>query len=156
MGATKPKKTQLYASIASAASALGVSEAILKQAKRMGCSAFAACGRVDGALLLKFISSNEKELTTGGIALRDQKVTEEVRKLRIRNDRDEGKLIAVELVKACVARVLARVDQILEQKLANEWPSAVAGLDVPQARIYGKRLGDQVRVEFNRLKEEWK
>lgn len=147
---------KLYSSIASAAAALGVSEAILKQSKRMGSDAFLASGRVDGTLLLKFISEHEKELTTGGVALRDQKVSEEVRKLRIRNDRDEGKLISVDLVKQCVARVLSRVDQILEQKLANEYPSAVAGLDVPQARIYGKRLGDQVRVEFNKLKGEWK
>jgi hypothetical protein len=55
-----------------------------------------------------------------------------------------------------VSRVLARVDQILEQKLSNEYPAAVAGLDVPQSRIYGKRLGDQIRTEFQGLKEEWK
>jgi len=152
----RPTKSKLYASIASAASALGVSEAILKQSKRMGCEAFAASGRVDGPLLLKFIAEHEKELTTGGIALRDQKLAEEVRKLRLKNDRDEGKLIPIEAVKHCVSRVLSRVDQILEAKLSNEYPAAVAGLDVPQSRIYGKRLGDQIRTEFQGLKEEWK
>ena len=88
--------------------------------------------------------------------LKDEKLSEEIRKLRLKNDRDEGKLILVDSVKSCVSRVLARVDQILEQKLSNEYPAAVAGLDVPQSRIYGKRLGDQIRVEFQGLKEEWK
>jgi len=88
--------------------------------------------------------------------IKQAKLTEEHRKLKIANDYKERKLILVDAVKSCVSRVLARVDQILEQKLSNEYPSAVAGLDVPQSRIYGKRLGDQIRTEFQGLKEEWK
>ena len=156
MGKTKSKETRTFASIAAAAASLGVSDSILKQAKRLGCAAFHASGRVDGATVVKFIAEHGKEIAGGGIALRDQKLSEEIRKLRVKNDRDEGKLILVDSVKACVSRVLARVDQILEQKLSNEYPAAVAGLDVPQSRIYGKRLGDQIRVEFQGLKEEWK
>jgi hypothetical protein len=88
--------------------------------------------------------------------MKQAKLAEEHRKLKIANDYKERKLILVDSVKACVSRVLARVDQILEQKLSNEYPAAVAGLDVPQSRIYGKRLGDQIRTEFQGLKEEWK
>lgn len=88
--------------------------------------------------------------------LREQKISEEIRKLRIRNDKDDGKLVPAEWVMEGDARILSRVDQILEQKLSNEYPSAVAGLDVPQARVYGKRLGDQIRAEFHKLKEERK
>lgn len=138
-----------------AAAALKVSESLVKNAKRMGCDAFNASGRVDEKKLLAFIAEHEKELTTGGVALRDQKLAEEVRKLKLRNDRDEGRLIQVESVNRTVAGVLARVDQILEQKLSNEYPSAVAGLDVPQARVYGKRLGDQLREEFQKLGAQW-
>lgn len=88
-------------------------------------------------------------------SLRDEKLTEEIRKLRIRNDRDDNKLIAVEDVRRREAEILAKVDAILEQKLSNEYPSAVAGLDVPQARIYGKRLGDQIRALFRELAATW-
>ena len=88
-------------------------------------------------------------------SLREEKLAEEIRKLRIKNDRDESKLISVEFVCARIANVLAKVDSIIEQKLSNEYPSAVAGLDVPQSRIYGKRLGDQIRVEFQSLAKEW-
>ncbi len=86
-------------------------------------------------------------------SLKDEKLTEEVRKLRIKNDKDEEKLVPVAWVAESDSKILARVDQILEQKLSNEYPSAVAGLDVPQARVYGKRLGDQIRGEFHKMKE---
>ena len=88
--------------------------------------------------------------------MKQAKLSEEHRKLKIANDHKERKLILVDSVKSCVSRVLARVDQILEQKLSNEYPAAVAGLDVAGARGFGKRLGDQIRVEFQGLKEEWK
>jgi len=88
-------------------------------------------------------------------SLRDEKLTEEVRKLRIRNDRDDGRLISVDDVKRRESSILAKVDAIIEQKLSNEYPSAVAGLDVPQARVYGKRLGDQIRGMFQDLATNW-
>lgn len=87
--------------------------------------------------------------------LREQKIAEEVRKLRIKNDRDEGKVIAVEHVMRVMSRILVRVDAMIEQKLSNEYPSAVAGMDVPQARIFGKRLGDQMRAELQSMGREW-
>lgn len=88
--------------------------------------------------------------------MRQNKLMEEHRKLKILNDLKEGQLVPVEKVKHTHSRTLARIDQIIEQKLSNEYPSAVAGLDVPQARVYGKRLGDQLREEFQKLAEEWK
>ena len=36
-------------------------------------------------------------------------------------------------------------------ELEGEYPLGVAGLDVPQARIYGRRLGDSIRSEMSRL-----
>ena len=86
---------------------------------------------------------------------RELKLREEHRKLKLINDFKEGKLIPIETVKHVHSRTLARVDQVIEQKLSNEYPSAVAGLDVPQARVYGKRLGDQLREEFQKLNQLW-
>jgi hypothetical protein len=109
-------------------------------------------GHSDAALL----EAVKPSVATGSTGTKEDEQYEKWRKLRIKNDKDEGKLVAVELVKQCHSRILARVDQIIEQKLSNEFPSAVAGLDVPACRVYGKRLGDQIRAEMNQLKEEWK
>lgn len=112
--------------------------------------------RVEGKTKLYALDSVQAALAAKpDKSLRDEKLTEEVRKLRIRNDRDDGKLIPVEDVKRREASILAKVDSIIEQKLSNEYPSAVAGLDVPQARVYGKRLGDQIRGLFNELASTW-
>ena len=54
------------------------------------------------------------------------------------------------------AGALVPIREILEAKLVNEYPSAVAGLDVPQARIYGKRLYDDILAAFLALDKEWK
>lgn len=84
-------------------------------------------------------------------SLKDQKTFEEVRKLRIANDAKEGRLVPRDQYESWIAKVRSGVDVIIEQKLVNEYPSAVAGMDVPQARIFGKRLGDQLREEFGKL-----
>ena len=44
---------------------------------------------------------------------------------------------------------------LLTQKLENEYPSVVAGLDVPAARIYGKKLNDQIRAEVRSWATAW-
>ena len=151
----RKRKGRSFPTIAAAAAKLGVSEAILKNAKRMGCDAFATRGSVSEKPLLKFIAEHGAELNSGGVALRDRKIEEEIRKLKIRNDLDAGKLIAIDRVREINGRILAAVDAILEQKLSNEYPSIVAGLEVPQARVYGKRLGDSIREEFQKLNKEW-
>ena len=89
---------------------------------------------------MTFIAKHEKELSTGGVALRDQKTSEEVRKLRIRNDRDERKLVARVEVTRDAYETFNWQQKILGQKLVNEYPSAVAGLEVAAARVYGRRL----------------
>jgi hypothetical protein len=136
----KKQSTRQFPSIAAAASSLNVSETILKNAKRMGCKAFKARGSVDEAELLKFIAEHEKELTTGGVALRDQKMTEEIRKLRIVNDRGEGKLVLKSEVLADGHKFAAWQKDYLSQKLIKEYPSVVAGLDVAGAVAYGRRV----------------
>jgi biotin operon repressor len=112
---------------------------------------------VDGNYKYYSLEAVEEKLKTKGDAnLRDQKLAEEVRKLRIQNDAKEGKLVARESVAASIRRILGPADQTLEQKLVNEWPSMVAGQDVPAIRIYGKRLADDIRTKLRELETEWK
>lgn len=90
-----------------------------------------------------------------GQSLREEKLVEEIRKLRIANDREEEKLILTAAVGESVRRCLGPAAATLEQRLVNEYPTAVAGLDVPQARIYGKRLTDELLGFFQALASEW-
>jgi hypothetical protein len=88
-------------------------------------------------------------------SLKDEKTIEEIRKLRMANDL-AAKLLTVK-AKVCesMRRCLSPMAITLEQRLVNEYPTAVAGLDVPQARIYGKRLCDELMVFLQAFEKEW-
>jgi hypothetical protein len=87
--------------------------------------------------------------------LRDQKMLQEIRKLRIANDKEEGLVVAKGKVIDSIRRCLSPAVATLEQRLVNEYPTAVAGMDVPQARIYGRRLCDELIAFFKSLEKEW-
>jgi len=139
--------------MAQAASAMKTTIEVLKWSKGQGCPAFRSGGRIDETSWRAWFAEHGERIpaATEHAPLREQKLSEEIRKLRIRNDRDSGALIPKRLVADFHAKFASEVDQLLEQKLANEYPSAVAGLDVAQARVYGKRLGDDVRRLLNEV-----
>lgn len=146
----------MFDSQAQAAGAMKIHPAALKRMKGIGCPAFLPGGRVDEHALLAWMSDNPDALKAKeGAPLADQKLGEEIRKHRIKNDRDEGKLVPRSYVIESIGKMLAEIDRLLEQKLCNEYPSAVAGLDVPQARIFGKRLGDQIRDAIGQAGSCW-
>ncbi|HEV8542771.1 MAG TPA: hypothetical protein VGR78_10305 [Verrucomicrobiae bacterium] len=87
--------------------------------------------------------------------LRDQKLLQEIRKLRIANDKDEGLVVAKAKVKDSIQRCFSPMVATIEHRLTNEYPTAVAGCDVPQARIYGKRLADELIAFLQSFKNEW-
>jgi hypothetical protein len=87
--------------------------------------------------------------------LKERKTFEEWRKLKIRNDREEAGLISREAVKATVKALVPKFHELLDRKLLNEYPAAVAGLDVPGARIYGKKLNDEIRAEIQSWAHLW-
>jgi hypothetical protein len=129
-----------------ASASMKVPPDVLKWAKGHGCDAFVPGGRIDERKWLAWFKENGHEQpTTPDAPLREQKLSEEIRKLRIKNDRDSGALVSRRVIQDFLAKLAAGIDQALEQKLCNEYPSAVAGLDTAQARIYGKRLGDDIR-----------
>lgn len=156
----QPEKDRLFESIGQAAGALEISSAIISAAKKAGCPAFKAGGRVRESELVEWIAEHASENNDGMtdeefFKTKGPKYREEVRKLKIINDERQGKsVLKVEIV-AAVQRALSQVSQIAEAKLVNEYPSAVAGLDVPQARVYGRRLYDQLMIEFRKLSKEF-
>lgn len=89
-------------------------------------------------------------------SLRDQKLAEEIRKLQIKNDKDQGKLIPKTEVVASIMRVAPRIRATMEQKLLNEYPSVVAGLGEPdKVRTYSRRLYNEVMAEWAAFEKEW-
>jgi len=78
----------------------------------------------------------------------DDLLRERIRSIDLRNQIADGTLIEHDRVKSAISVLLSRIDQLLEQKLVAEFPSSVAGLDVAQAKIFGKRLTDDLLAEF--------
>lgn len=97
--------------------------------------------------LLKYYRDNQTTLAQRKQAISD----EQHRKIKRENDLADGLLIRKADVIAELRKTAEPVRAILRQKLENEYPPAVASMDVPQARIYGKRLEDDILAEFQKL-----
>jgi hypothetical protein len=89
-----------------------------------------------------------------GATLRDAKLAQEIRKLKLYNDKRDGLLVEKELVKQSINRFNTRVDAYLVQ-LENEWPSLLCGLEAPAIRAYLKRGTDSIRQEISDSYREW-
>lgn len=135
-----------------AASGENISYDLVKKAKEHGCKAFRD-SRVHGEELRKFIAEHEEELKSEGISRKDQKMDEEIRKLRIANDKNEGKSILKTLVDDSIKSAHGQMRQMLEQYLLNESPTATAGMDPPQVRIFNRRIIDKICVQMQQLEK---
>jgi hypothetical protein len=135
-------KPSFYDSLKAAASALNIPKSVLQRAKDLGCANFRS-GRVYVEGLKKWIADHQAEFA-GSDSLKGQKLAEEVRKLKIKNDRDSGVLVqkarVIQFFNEFAGEFRGQVHQVLE----NEYPTVVAGMDPPQARILGKRLADKL------------
>lgn len=154
----KKKPIRKHENTKAAASALGVSVEAIKRARELGCPAFEPGNRIRHDDLKKWMAAHADELKVSGdnLSLKEQKINEEIRKLKIANDLKEKQLVRRADVLAAQAGMAAKIKQVLEQKLENEYPSAVAGMDVAQARIYGRRVHDAILVEHQKLCDLWK
>jgi hypothetical protein len=125
----------VYDSIDQCSAATGIPRGAIKLAKRKGCKAFKS-NRIYLCDLLPWLFSND------GAAVPWSDVFQEWRAKRekLRHDKDAGILINEEDSAEWFLRFAKEAAGIYHQKLINEMPSAVAGLDVPSARIYGKRI----------------
>lgn len=90
-----------------------------------------------------------------GDAIKEKKTFEEWRKLKLANDVKDGVLILRSAVAETVRKLGSKMASLLDAKLEQEYPAAVAGLDVPAARIYGKKLNDQLRIEVQAWAKLW-
>lgn len=144
-------------SMAAAAAVSGQPLELFKKAKRLGAPGFKG-SRVSAELVLKFVAENPEKFTTpaGCADLKDQKLNEEVRKLRLSNDQKEAKLVPRAAGAEAIRKTIGLVGPILEQKLQNELPTVMAGIDPSQGRVYGKRLTDEILLKFQDCERFWK
>jgi hypothetical protein len=80
---------------------------------------------------------------------------ERVRKLKLANDETEGELVRIETLMETAAPTLQKIKEIIYSKLNDEMPIAVAGMDVPQSRIYGTRLAGEIIKLCSELFKKW-
>lgn len=131
---------------------------MISRAAELGCPAFSG-SRIHRVTLQRWLAEHGDEAVAAaesGGGLRSQKLTEEIRRLRIANDAKAGKLVARMDVVATHDRILARARVDLERVLVHEMPTAVAGADVPTARMLGRRYADMAIAALAACAEEWK
>ena len=80
--------------------------------------------------------------------MRQALLAEQVRRLKFENDATESRLVRRDLLVAGLKVMEVRLREVLNQRLAEEYPRGVAGLDVPEARIFGKRIHDALMRDF--------
>src|SRR5689334_641876 len=80
----------------------------------------------------------------GDKGLKDQKLEQEIRRLRIANDQKERKLIPVDVIARRFAEVAQGQKDLLRQRLENEAPSQLADQKPEPIRIMLKRVVDEI------------
>ncbi len=139
-----------------------VSKEFLRQLKREGGAAagFEASNRVNLDRLIPFLRARVAAAPQD--AQRLDKQTLECRRLLALCERlEHGNKIEFEQYapKAAMAdsvrRFGARFIPVFRQKLLNEYPAAVAGKDIPQARDYGGKLFDTFMLALREFESEW-
>ena len=141
----KKPGNRMFDSMKAAAAGMGLSIEMLKMVKEMGSTAFVG-SRVSEKQLLKDVEASG--LAADATDIRQKKLFEEWRKLKIVNDKRDGLLVEKSKVKESISRFNVRVDSICS-RYENEWPSVLAGLEPPAIRAYLKRGMDQIRQEIS-------
>lgn len=78
------------------------------------------------------------------------------RKLKLEADEREGLLTDTQRLADEIAPSLASFRDLVYQRLQNDMPLAMAGMDVPQGRIAGGRHAAELLKELQRVFRKWK
>jgi hypothetical protein len=139
-----------------AANALGCDPELIKRARKMNCPACLPGGRYNIPELRQWIAEHEAELKAAGVSgsKREQKLDEEIRKLRIANDEKE-KLVVLKAWVAGKNRDLAdKFKTILYAKLVDELPADLSN-DVATNRVLLRNTADRLLAEVQSWSKEF-
>jgi len=89
-------------------------------------------------------------------SLRDEKLLEEIRKLRVTNDAKERILVNREQKFTEASKVAGEHRALVHQILEGEMPTEVQGHDVIGCLVIGKRYADRLCAKMEELAAVWK
>lgn len=137
-------KLRTFDSLRAAAAALKLPLRVLQAAKTAGCTAFRS-NRVYESELLQWLGTHPEIAIGAGDDPRDEKLREEIRKLRIANDAKEGRLVE----RVWVAERMQRAAGDLNSRRAKweaEMPTAFAATngDIAECRTILRGIFDEI------------
>lgn len=86
---------------------------------------------------------------------RDEIDDEKLRKLKLANDETAGRLADKETLFSQVAASIPAIRDLAYAKLEHEAPNAMSTLDVPSARIIGRRLASELIQKWQEIFKAW-
>ena len=140
-----------------AARKLGASVAEVIAARKAGSPGFRS-GRINCDKVKAWMDANPAALKDSMTRMERAKLKRaeaEADMKRFKADVLKGQYLLKSAVENTVARTLGGARSLLQQKLEREYPAAVAGLSVVEARIKGKQLFDDICAELRKLEQPW-
>jgi hypothetical protein len=137
---------------------LGVTRLIVQRASKMdGFPQPIANGSWPVEACRAFIEANTNVISsTSGLGeVKLEIANQDARLKKIKADELEGKLTNTEELAREAGPTLSAFKDLLYQKLGNEIPIAMAGVDVPQARIIGTRFADELLASLQITFRKW-
>lgn len=148
-------ESRTFDSLKAAAAGLRLPLRVLQAAKRAGCTAFRS-NRVYASELLAWLEANPAAIEMAGEDPRDEKIREEIRKLRIANDAKEGRLVERAWVGEKMQRAAGELNT-LRAKWEAEMPLKFAETmgDIPECRTILRGIFDDVFREVQKLSKHF-
>ncbi len=135
---------------------LGLTDRRYRQIAKEGFFPDPKNGQYDLWLTIRGLLRHFRELQDK-LAKRKQDIADEQhRKLKRENDLEDRLIVKRADVVAEFRQTVQPIRDLMRQKLTQEYPNAVAGMDVPQARIYGQRLEADILTNLQALFDRWK
>lgn len=150
------KPTGIAKSFTAAAKACGLTPRTIRDLKAEGFPGTRPDGTVDLSVFWPAYLKRKAE-RGGTVSLKDEKTTEEIRKLRLVNDVKEGTLISRAWMAERIHIAAGKVDGF-RHKSESEHPllfAAAAG-DVAACREVVRKIWDEVMAAMNSLAEDFK
>jgi hypothetical protein len=141
---TPPRKFGIVPTISTAAKLLDVTSRTVRNWRQQGCPGFTPDGRVDVDQVARW-ADEKREERYGPTGAREEKLREEIRKLRIANDAREGRLVERAWVAERIQRAAGELNG-LRSKWEAEMPVLFAATngDIPECRTILRGIMDEV------------
>ena len=126
-------------------------------AKRDGAPTPRDDGRHDIEAWKKFRDATKAATldTPDMIELKRLIAAEDLRKKKAFNDETEGRVTDTEQLAREAGPTLSSFKDLLYQKIGQELPTAMAGVDVPTGRLIGNRVAGELLAKFQEAFRRW-